>query len=295
MAVFFVFSDESGKYRRERDEKFIAKNPFYCRSAVFLEAHDWMRLRDKFYRLKKEFLNIDLSQKVKWSYVWSLFKHRQKGEKIGKDLPYFFLRHHSLDKLIEFVRRTLCLLHECESSRILLTLTFNDRERTKPMETKEILKMHLGHTLEMAEKEMKKRGSSLSVFFFNPEETLLERHFQEAFRQILGKKAFTSGSHVKESLTFEYFPQSFGSQIADYCAGVFYGSLRFFPQSVGLFQGEIWPKIVKEKGEALGSGITEIPKNQKNRRYLEEVLKKILEAKLDPGLMSLEARLKAKV
>lgn len=54
MSVFFAFSDESGKYKKERTDKFISKNPFYCRSAVLLEAQDWIQLKDEFHRLKKK-------------------------------------------------------------------------------------------------------------------------------------------------------------------------------------------------------------------------------------------------
>ena len=49
MPVFFAFSDESGKYKKERTDKFILKNPYYCRSVVLLEAGDWIKLKDEFY------------------------------------------------------------------------------------------------------------------------------------------------------------------------------------------------------------------------------------------------------
>ncbi len=58
MPVFFAFSDESGKYKKERTDKFILKNPYYCRSVVLLEAGDWIKLKDEFYRLKRILENI---------------------------------------------------------------------------------------------------------------------------------------------------------------------------------------------------------------------------------------------
>jgi len=292
MPVYFVFSDESGKYKKERNDKFIQKNPFYCRSAVFLEVSDWIKLRKRFAALKKALLECDLSREVKWSSIWSLFKHRQKGEEITKEMPYFFLRNHSLDKLIEFIGKALHLLHESESSRIVLTLTFNERQKTKPTETKELLKMHLAHILNMAEKEMRKRARSVCIFFFNPEEPPLERYFREAFREIFRKPSSSQYGHIKDSLSFEYFLHSFGSQLADYCAGVFYGSLRLYPQSIELIRSKIWPKILKEKDKALGFGISEIPKNQKNREHLEGIIGKIFEAKISENEMNLETRLK---
>ncbi len=58
MPFFFAFSDESGKHKKERTDKFILKNPYYCRSVVLLEADDWIKLKDKFYHLKRILENI---------------------------------------------------------------------------------------------------------------------------------------------------------------------------------------------------------------------------------------------
>jgi hypothetical protein len=292
MPVFFVFSDESGKYKKERTEKFIAKNPFYCRSAVFIEAQDWLRLRDKFLALKKEWLGLEPWQSVKWSYIWSLFKHRQKGETVPSQKPYYSLRKHSLDYLIAFVRQALQLLFESESSRILLTMTFNEREKTKPVEKNQLIQMHLEQALKMAEKEMRKRKESICVFFFNPEEPPVERDLKESFHEILNQASLVKFGHIKDSLAFEALPQSFGGQVADYCAGIFYGCLRFYPQSIDLFRHQVWPKIIKEKDNPLGWGITEIPKNQKNRAYLEGTIKKIFATQAKNYQVSLEERLK---
>ena len=291
MPVFFAFSDESGKYKKERTDKFISKNPFYCRSAVLLEAHDWMRLREEFYLLKKDLLNIDQQQEIKWSHVWSLYKHRQKGEKVPDEKPYFPLRNHSLDLLIEFVRRILQLLKECGSCHIILTLTFNERQKTKPLEIKNVIKLHLRHPLEIAEQEMRKIPDSVCVFFLNPEEPRLERNLKEAFSEIHRKGFSQKYLHIKDSLSFEASSQSFGSQLADYCAGVFNGCCRLYPQSMDLFRHQLWTKIIKKKDEVLGYGIKEIPDNSKNRAYLEGILKKTFAAMPKDFQISLEERL----
>ena len=292
MPIFFTFSDESGKYKKERTDKFISKNPYYCRSAVLLEAQDWIKLRDKFFRLKKDFLFIKPQQEVKWSYIWSLFKHHQKAEKIPQNKPYYSLRNFSLDKLIEFIRRILQLLNECQSCRIALTVTFNDRQKTEPLEMKEITKLHMIHVLDIAEKEMRKIPESLCVFFLNREEPAVERCLKEAFSEIYYEVFPQKYSHIKDSLNFEYFPQSFGSQLADYYAGVFNGCCRLYPQSTDLFRYQIWPKIIKKKNEALGYGITEIPKNPKNRACLKEIIDNIFAVKEKDYRISLDAKLK---
>jgi len=291
MPVFFAFSDESGKYKKERTDKFISKNPFYCRSVVLLEADDWIKLKDKFYRLKKDLLNIDHKQEVKWSYIWSLFKHFQKGEKIQKNKPYFCLSHHSLDLLVEFIRKVLQALYECRSCQIMLTLTFNEREKTKPLEMKEIAKFHIGHVWDLAEKEMRKIPESVCIFFFNREEPALERNLKEVFFEIYRESPPEKYSRIKDSLNFEYLPQSFGGQLADYCAGVFNGCCRLYPQSIDLFRNQIWPKILKKKNEALGYGIVEMPKSSKNRAYLKGILEKIFAAEEKNYRVSLDAKL----
>jgi len=295
MPVFFAFSDESGKYKKERTDKFISKNPFYCRSAVLLEAHDWIRLREEFYLLKKDLLNIDQRQEVKWSYVWSLYKHRQKREKVSEKRPYFPLRNHSLDSLIEFIRRILQLLKESKSSHITLTLTFNDRQKTEPLEIKNIIKYHLRHLLEMAEQEMRKIPDSVCVFFLNPEEPRLEKNLKEAFSEIHREGLSQKYLHIKDSLNFEVSSQSFGSQLADYCAGVFNGCCRLYPQSMDLFRHQLWPKIIKKRDKALGYGIKEIPGNSKSRASLERILKKAFAARSKDLQISLEERLKSNI
>jgi len=293
MPVFFGFSDESGKYKKDRSDKFISKNPYYCRSAVILESHDWLKLREEFYLLKKNFLNIDRQQEVKWSYIWSLYKHRQKGETIPPNKPYISLCHHPLDKLVEFIRRVLRLLNECRDCRIILTLTFNERQKTKPLESKEILKLHMSHVLEISEKEISKIPESICVLFLNREEPALEKEMKEVFFEIYRKAPSQKYSHIKNSLNFEYLPYSFGSQLADYCGGVLNGCLRLYPQSIDLFCHQVWPKIPKEKNRELGYGLTEVPKNSKNRAELKRILRKVFAAEEGGYRISIEERLKS--
>jgi hypothetical protein len=292
MSVFFAFSDESGKYKKERTDKFISKNPFYCRSAVLLEARDWTRLRNEFNSLKKRMLQTDPEQEVKWSYIWSLFKHFQKKEEVPEKKPYFSLRNHSLDRLVEFIRLTLQLLKECPSCRVILTLTFNEREKTRPVEMKEILKLHLSHILNVIEEEMNKIPECVCVVFLNREEPAVERRLKEVLTEIYRNNHQSRFPHIKDSLDFEYFTQSFGSQLADYYAGVFNGCCRLYPQSIDLFRHQVWPKIVKKKDEVLGYGITEIPEGAQNRASLKGILDKVFEAREKDYRISLESKLR---
>ncbi len=294
MPVFFAFSDESGKYKKERSDKFILKNPFYCRSAVLLEAQDWLKLKKEFFLLKKRLLNLGYEQEVKWSYIWSLYRHFQKKEGIPREKPYFHLRLHPLDSLMEFIRQALELLKGCPSCHVCFTVTFNERQRTKPLEIKKIMTLHMSHILALTEKEMEKIPESHCVFFLNREDPTAEKNLKDTFSEIFEEAFPQKYPQVKDSLNFEFFPQSFGSQLADYYAGVINGCLRLYPQSIDLFRHQVWPKLVKENNQALGSGIREIPENKKNRAFLKRTLEKIFEVEEKEYRVSLEERLKLK-
>ena len=139
---------------------------------------------------------------------------------------------------------------------------------------------------------MKKIPESVCVFFLNREEPVLEKCLKEAFFEIYRESFPHKYFHIKDSLNFEYFPQSFGSQLADYCAGVFNGCCRLYPQSLDLFRNQLWPKILKKKNKALGYGITEIPKNSENRVFLKGILEKNFVTKTRDYCISLDEKLK---
>jgi hypothetical protein len=221
-----------------------------------------------------------------------LFKHFQKKEDVPQHKPYFSLRNHSLDKLVEFIRRTLRLLNECPSCRVILTLTFNERQKTRPVEMREILKLHMSHILSVIEEEMNKIRESVCVVFLNREEPAVERRLKDALTEIYRKDHQSRLPHIKDSLDFEYFTQSFGGQLADYYAGIFNGCCRLFPQSIDLFRHQVWPKIVKKKDEVLGCGITEIPEDAQNRASLKGIIDKVFETQEKDYRISLESKLK---
>ena len=293
MPTYFAFSDESGKYKEERTDKFILKNPFYCRSTVLLEAGEWLEFRDAFDALKKEFLGPNFRQDIKWSYIWSLFKHFQKKERIPSSKPYYPLRGIPLDKLVGLIRSVLQRLVDYRHSRILLTVTSNERGRTKPLNTNEIVYQHLQHVLGVIDHELSQIAGSVCIFFLNPEEPRVEKYQKEAFARLF---AHTSGkySHIKDSLNFELSSQSLGALLADYCAGVFNGCLRLFPQSIDLFRHQLWPKIPRKKDSVLGYGLAEIPTDRKNRAFLGGLLERIFQTEEADYRVSLEDKLRIK-
>ena len=65
METYFAFSDECGKYKKEKSESFLTSNPYYVRSALIIKAKDWKSLNADFltykemYELRKTFPKSD--------------------------------------------------------------------------------------------------------------------------------------------------------------------------------------------------------------------------------------------
>ena len=80
-------------------------------------------------------------------------------------------------------------------------------------------------------------------------------------------------SHIKDSLNLEYSHHSTGIQFADYIAGSSGGFLKEYPKSKEIFNVRVMPYLrTGDKGEILGYGIIEIPKNKKVRAYIKKKL-----------------------
>lgn len=67
MSIYFAFSDESGGYEKNRNEKYIKSNPYYNRATFLILASDWKKLNTKFRKIKEKF-HLPLEKEIKWSY-----------------------------------------------------------------------------------------------------------------------------------------------------------------------------------------------------------------------------------
>jgi len=268
MSVFFVFSDEAGQYQRKRTDRFLRAHPYYCRATIIIDAADWIRLRPEFYKLKKDLLNLEVQQEIKWSYIWSLYKHRKNKEKISKKKPYYFLRNHNPDDLLEFVKEALNLLKTCDSCHIIYTVTINDRAKTPRILQQNIIRMHLQDIMQRVEMQIQTIPNSIGILFFDPVNSKTDKYIREAYQTIYQQGDFIKDySHIKDSIAFELSHHSFGVQLADYCAGILDGCLKNYEKSIELFKNQIWDKIRSHNGDVWGYGILEIPKREENREY----------------------------
>jgi hypothetical protein len=276
VATYFAFSDESGQYRDNASDNWCRRNPYYVRSAVLLDIESWRTLRSRFFALKKDKHGLPADREIKWSYIWSLHKHRQNNEGIPKRAPYYFLRNVSERKLLDFVSDSCELLNECNYCKIMFTVTFNNPNFTTTKAA--IYKMHLQELMQRVEMEIQSELDNLAILFLDPTSRGVDRLIRDAYSEIYFSGDFIKQySHIKDSLSFELSHHSFGIQMADYAAGIFCGFLRGFKDSQELFDRRICGLIRKDdKSDAiLGYGIREVPRNQGVRNRLKITLSNV--------------------
>lgn len=230
MAVFFVFSDEAGQYQRERTDRFLRAHPYYCRATIIIDAADWIRLRPEFYKLKERTCLISRFSKKLNGHIFGPYTSIERiknKEKISKKKPYYFLRNHNPDDLLEFVKEALDLLKACDSCHIIYTVTINDRTKTPRILQQNIIRMHLQDIMQRVEMQIQTKPNSIGILFFDPVNSKTDKYIREAYQTIYQEGDFiVDYSHIKDSIAFELSHHSFGVQLADYCAGILDGCLK---------------------------------------------------------------------
>lgn len=285
MAVYLVFSDEAGDYKKVRNDKFIRNHPFYCRSAVILNASHWKCLRDNFCNLKEHFLNIEPTKEVKWSYIWSVASYKRSNKKIPKSKAFYFLKDYSIDTLVSFVDKSLELLSQCDDCCLVYTITFNEKDKTPKISEEKILKMHLQDIMQRIQMQIQMEADNLAVFFFDSKSKKIDYKLKEIYQSVYQEGDFIERyTHIIDSIVFDWSHHSIGIQFADYCAGVFYGLLKSHKKSFELFRNRIWQKVRNQDGDCFGYGICEVPSNAENRNYLRSKINTILDSSQDVNI-----------
>ncbi len=275
MATYFVFSDESGAYKQNRGPNYLRKRPYYVRSALMIDVDNWIKLKERFIEVKKS-KNLPLDKEIKWSYLWSLKKHRNNNETIPADRPYYFLRDFKEEDLISYVKDVCLMLKDCNMNKIIITITLN--EFTAAISKANIYKMHLQELMQRIEMEIQDRDDNLAILFFDPENQEVDSLIRSAYREIYLTGDFISKyAHIKDSISFELSHHSFGVQIADYIAGIFNGFLRNYSISKTLFQ-ECVSDVIRRSpsGEIFGYGVREVPRSDENREKIKDKFDTVL-------------------
>lgn len=268
MTTYFVFSDEAGGYKEQRDKRYLQGNPYYVRAAIVIDVEDWIKLKDKFLKLKAEY-DLPLDREIKWNYIWLLEQHRRHGEEIPRNKHYYFLRDISTNQLVKFISDSCELVCECDYCSLIFTVTSNITDLRVSKMTLDT--WHLEELMPRVEMEMELGTNNLAILFFdssNPgNDNILRKQYKETYFQGPFIERY---QHIKDSISFELSHHSFGIQLADYAAGIFNGCLRGFDISQELFNKYLLGLVRKSReGKIFGYGIREVPRNPEIRSSLQ--------------------------
>ena len=256
--IYFVFSDESGDYKKHPGKKFLRANPYYIRAAYITKAKEWHKMRSEMIRLKKRY-NLPLYDELKWSDIWEKYK---QGENISN--------------LIKFIRESMQILHSLSYCKIIYTVTFNKNIQT--IEEKDIKKWHIQDIMQRIQMEIQTDNENLAILFFDPPDDGRDlKYFQTVYREIfLNDRFIENYGNLKDTINFEPSHHSVGIQLADYLAGCFRGFLCGYPESFEIFKEIVYPLIRRgQDGEITGYGIIEIPKDDNIRRRIKDKLTEV--------------------
>lgn len=268
MAIYFASSDESGSFRKKMSKSYIRSHPYYVRATVITLASDWKKLRSELNSLRQQF-RIPNNVEVKWSHIWSIWKHNKNQEKIPSKKPYCILGNIcSYEDLLDFANKVFGFLANLDFVKIIISVSDN----SLPINIPEVwhLERHLQEHMQRIEMELQASQDNLAVLFFDPISKEKDKALRNAYFQIFQSGDFIQKySHIKDSLNMEYSHHSAGIQLADFIAGCFAGMLRGFRKSAELFHGNVKPYLRKSpSGQVLGYGIREVPRDDTFRLFL---------------------------
>jgi len=271
--VYFVFSDEAGCYRKEKSNRFLTSHPYFIRVSLIMNYVDWMLLKDKYTQIRKSY-NIPDDKEIKWSYLWSIRKNREKFFNDNKNVG--FLNNFSENDLINYIENCLMLLDESSYCKLIYTVTIN--KSCPKIDCLEMYKMHLQDAMQRIEMDIQNNIFNLAILFLDSMSNNLNKALRDSYNKIyLSGDFIRAYAHIKDSISFELSHHSFGIQLADYCVGIFNGALKEYPKSIEIFKNLLWKHVRKcSDGNYLGFGIIEVPKNPNTRNYLSKRIDSIV-------------------
>ncbi len=269
--IKFAFSDECGQYSPIRTQKQIKVHPFYIRSLIIMNGDDYRDLCLNFAVLKQD-LGFP-NKEIKWSHIWTLRTHQQKGTVPNPKDDCYFLREVDYHKIIEFVESSLMLLKDLECCKTVFTIT-NNNSNAKFSE-KDLFKMHITSLLQRVQFEVQKNSNDLAVLFFDPLCENKSKLLREIYFDIQESGDFIQNyTHIKDSLNLEFSHHSAGIQLADFLSGVMAGTLKGYDRSIEIFNKAVRPTLRNYQNKIMGAGICEIPTNSTERQKMREHFKK---------------------
>ena len=182
MAIYFASSDESGSFRKKMSTKFIRSHPYYVRATVRTLASDWKNLRSELAGLRQEF-RIPNSIEIKWSYIWSIWKHNKNHEKIPNKKPYYILGNIcSYEDLLSFANNVFGLLDNLDNAKVIISVSDNSVPNDIPEEWH--YERHLQEHMQRIEMELQDRQENLAVLFVDPISEEKDKALRNAYFKI---------------------------------------------------------------------------------------------------------------
>lgn len=260
---FYIFSDESGRFRESN---------FYLRSAFIISVSDYQKLLQKFLELK-EIYGIPRNHELKYNNLYQIKRYQEGKETnfIGivdsfKDIPY--------SNLMDFVKQSIGLLDEF-SIKIINVYTKFIKEPFKDQEKVE--KDFMKCLMLRIEMDLENIGADGGVIFYD--DTSIKETLCEAYTDIfLEAKFIEDYKKIKDSLSFDISKFSAGIQIIDFIAGAIHSFLRGFPEGTQIFHEKISPFLRRCGNYGIGQTgfISFYMKNDSERnKIVEEIEKKI--------------------
>jgi len=279
MNTYFAFIDETGSYRKERDDAFIQRFPYYLKACLLISASSWKALSNFRKQICQEY-DIGVLNELKWNHLWKLRKRDDEGVNISYGPQEEFLKNIPFSVSEKYAKKFLSSLPDYDPM-VICTITPNCVFFDKVDEIKLEL-MHFQDIMQRLEMEMSDRkGDNLAILFADQmSERRQERDLKEYYYELFhGGDLIKEYAHLMDSLSFEHSHQCCGLQMADFIAGSISGFLRGYDFSQTMFALRVYAKIRKGRYDLpFGYGIIDVPKRSVSRGHLEEKFNIVLSA-----------------
>lgn len=276
MNTHFAFIDETGAYRKERDERFLQRCPYYLKACLLLRATRWKEL-SRVRKLLAQKYGLPVVDELKWNHLWKLRKRDVKREKVSYKADEEFLRGISFDQAERYAQDFLGCLPGLEPL-IICTITVNGLLEEK-IANIELERMHFQDIMQRIEMEMASRSEdSLAVLFADENAHETEDEIEARYHQLFHDGDLIQRyEHIMDSMSFLHSHQCCGLQMVDFIAGAVMGFLRGYEFSKSNFALSIYERLRRGRDDKLlGYGIVDVPKRAHIRQHLQKIFADVL-------------------
>lgn len=264
MSIYSCYSDESGSYTQDPDNKTVDNTPRFYRVNYMINTKDYNFLREN-YRAYKTLFGLPLEPEFKYTFLFPILMYQNKGwdkPKINGIEPFIDIAY---DNLFAFVEQCLRSLDEVGYEVIIIV---TDNRKLKTCTEKRLYEMHLEDLIPRVCQSISSRRGKMGTFYFDSEDNI-EKMLRDSYHRIIKKNKFNLPyDNLKESLNFEDSEHSIGIRLADYVTGCCAGFIKStFNKSRGresrkLFMDYVFNNLRSDRNRISGYGIKGVPINK---------------------------------